>query len=104
MPKRKGVNKSEKIREYVKANKKATPKAVVEGLAKQGVKVSYALVSNVLYRKKNSVGKKRGRPGRPPKAAASLSAEDLVRLKDVVDQMGGVRAVRTGLDLLEQLQ
>lgn len=104
--KKSGVNKSEKIREYRKAHPDATPKVIVDGLAKQGTKVSYALVSNILYRGKNGAPKKKGkgRRGRPPKAATRMTAQDLVRLKEVVDAMGGIRAVRTGLDLLEQLQ
>ncbi len=102
--KRKGVNKSEKIREYRKSHPNATPKLIVEGLAKQGTKVSYALVSNILYRSKNGAAKaKPGRRGRPPKHAKAISGQDLVELKSIVDQMGVIGAVRAGLDMLERL-
>lgn len=102
--KRKAVNKSEKIREYRKSHPDATPKLIVEGLAKQGTKVSYALVSNILYRGKNGAAKApKGRRGRPPKNANKISGQDLVRLKSIVDEMGGIGAVRAGLQMLEQL-
>lgn len=103
MAKRKGVNKSAKIREYKAANPSATPKAIVDGLAKSGLKVSYALVSNILYRgKKRPTAKKPGRRGRPAKV--TITGDDLVRLKQMVNEMGGVAAVKSGLAMLEKLQ
>ncbi|MDA7979007.1 MAG: hypothetical protein MPJ50_09600 [Pirellulales bacterium] len=101
---KKEINKSDKIREYRDAHPDATPKLIVEGLGKKGVEVSYALVSNILYRSKNGSGKKggKGRRGRPPKA--TVTGADLVRLKSLVDEMGGVNAVKSGLEMLEKLR
>ena len=42
-----GVNKSEAIRDYFKANKKAKPQEVVDALAKKGITVTANLVTTV---------------------------------------------------------
>ncbi len=45
--KKSGVNKSQSIRDYLKANKKAKTQEVVDALAKQGITVSIGLVTTV---------------------------------------------------------
>ena len=57
---KKTINKSQAIRDYVKANRKAGPTEVQAALAKKGIKVSPALVSTVKSNsaKKKAAGKK----------------------------------------------
>ena len=50
------ANKSQSIRDYLKANKKAKAQEVVDALAKEGIKVSVGLVTNV---KSNSKKRRR---------------------------------------------
>lgn len=60
-----GVNKAAAIRDYLKANPNARGVDVVEALAKQGIKVAAAQVSNVKVAAKKGgkkSGKKMGRP------------------------------------------
>ena len=44
-----GKSLSQSIRDHLQANPSATPNQIVEALAKQGVKVSPGLASNVKY-------------------------------------------------------
>ena len=108
--KRRGVNKSQAIRDYLSTNPKATGNEITAALAKKGIKVSPGLASNVKYtsgpkRLKKKTGKKRvvkrRRPGR--RSAAELSAKDLLAAKQLADQLGGIREVRRTLDTLERL-
>ena len=64
------VNKSAAIRDYKKAHPKAKPAAIAEALKAEGLEVSGALVSNVLFTMKN---KKPGKRGRPAKTAAPVA-------------------------------
>ena len=57
--KKTSVNKSEAIRDYLKTHKNAGPKEIRMALAKKGIKVTDALVSNVKSNaKKKTVAKK----------------------------------------------
>ena len=60
-----GVNKSQSIRDHLKANPSDMPKQIIAALAKQGIKLSNGLVANVKYTKKKT-GKRtvlRRKPG-----------------------------------------
>ncbi len=80
---------SQSIRDYLRAKPSATPNQIVEGLAKQGVKVSPGLASNVKYtrpgakkktaKKKRATGRKKGakrtvRRKRPSAQTVNISA------------------------------
>jgi len=109
-----GVNKSQAIREYLEQNANAAPKDVAAALQGQGVRVSSQLVSNVKTmmgrRAKRGRGAARrkttrrttGRGGRV--GVASISVQDLMDAKRVVEQVGSVEAVRKALDALESLR
>jgi hypothetical protein len=108
-----GLNKSQAIREHLAKNPDASPKQIVEALAANGLQVTEGLASNVKYTSRHKVrrgavaGRRRGRPpGRPPGRSngGGITAQDLLALKQVVDGMGGVEAVRRALDMLEQLR
>ena len=119
-----GPNKSQAIRDYYAANPGAKPKEVAEALSKEGVSVTPAFVSTVrsTSKTKKKTGK-RGRPagrktarktgrrvGRPAAtrrgaaASADVSLDSLVRVKAIVDEMGGVEDARSALAALEKLQ
>jgi hypothetical protein len=99
--KRKGVNLSEEIRKYVAANPKAKPKAVSEGLAAAGVKVTPVYVSTILSnaRRKSGKGKRRGRKAGNQ---GDLFA-NLVQAKKLVDKLGGIDAARAAIDTLAKI-
>ena len=106
MAKRGGPNRSQAIRDYVKDNGDAKPKAISEGLAKAGVKVSPGYVSTVLSnaRRKGGKsargGKKRGGAGRP---TGNDVYANLVLAKRLVDQFGSVDKARSALDTLAKI-
>lgn len=113
MAKRK-VNKSQAIRDFADANPDAGPKAIVEGLAKKGIKVAPALVSNVktAAANKKAGGKKPGRkPGRPAGSTAKAKAgsSDSVSLNALLDgqnfaeKVGGVEEAKKILTTLQKL-
>ena len=95
-----GVNKSQIIRDYVAKNPGAKPKEILAAVESQGVKVSQALVNNVLYRK--SSGKAtRGKRGRPKKGT---QFDALLQAKELADKMGGIEEAKKALDVLSKLQ
>lgn len=109
-----GVNMSDAIRDFIKANPSATRPEIRNTLQAQGVPVSNSLVNAVFMKVKKGVGKsaKRG-PGRPKAVAqaavststgSNMSAAELINAKQLVDQLGGIDNVRNALSLLEQLQ
>ena len=115
-----GVNKSQTIRDYSKANPDQKPKQIAEALAKKGITVSPLFLSTILSTsKKKTKTRKAGRPkgrksatktvtrrGRPAKkqaASGEVSLESLLKVKEVVNEMGGVENVRTALKALEAL-
>lgn len=100
-----GVNKSKAIREYKEKHGDAGPKAVAEGLAAEGIKVTPQFVSTVLSNAKRKSGKKRrGRPrGRRAGAATNGSLTQLLQAKKLAEQMGGINAARQALDVLARL-
>jgi len=55
--------KSRAVREYLKENKKAGPKEIVDALKAQGIEVTSTLVSNIKYGKRGT-GKRGRRSGR----------------------------------------
>lgn len=122
-----GPNKSEAIRDYYAANPTAKPKDVAEALSKQGVTVTPAFVSTIRSTSKKKKVGKRGRPaatkagrksarksarrgGRPATTRRAVSASDevsidaLLKVKRIVDEMGGVEDARNALSALEKLR
>ncbi len=103
--KRGGTNLSEEIRSYVKANPNSKPKAISEGLAAAGVKVTPTYISTILSneRRKSGKSKRRGRkPGRPAGKKGDLFA-NLLQAKKLVDKLGGIDAAREAIDTLAKI-
>jgi hypothetical protein len=86
-----GVNVSEAIRNYLKANKDVGPTAAAEAISKQvGKKVSAIYVSNIKSKmadggkKKSRKARKAGRKARHVTAATRASSNGTVELKTIV--------------------
>ena len=110
--KKSGVNKSQAIREYRKANPRHKPKQIAAELSKKGIKVSPQFVSTILStsKKKKTIGKPgrpkgsvSGRRGRPGRGSQEVSYDALLRVKKIVSEMGGIEDARKALTALEQL-
>ncbi len=112
-------NKSEAIRDYYAAHPDAKPKQVVAALQKKRITVSAGFVSTI--RSKSKENATVGKPGRPPgtktvrrgrpagrgdsSPAASLeySIDSLLKVKRIVNEMGGFGETRNALSALEKL-
>ena len=99
-------NKSKEIRDYYAANPGAKPKEVSAALKKKGITVTPQFVSTIRSVSKRKSGKV-GRPGRPPGSGAGrngdLSLDSLVKLKGIVEELGGIAQTEKALDALAKL-
>ena len=104
---KKPVNKSQVIRDYAAKHPKAGPTEITRELAKQGVKVSPPLVSNVLGAAKRKKSKRRVAkkgPGRPAAVASDkVSLDALVNTSKFVEQVGGVDEAKALIKAIEKL-
>lgn len=112
--KTKTVNRSEKIREYLKSVKPSdrSPKAVSDALKEKGIKVSPNLVSLVKMKlsgkpKKatKKVAKKAARKAIRPKARRKVENPhaQFVLAKDFLNSAGGIEQAKKMLDFLGDL-
>jgi arginine repressor len=102
-------NQSDHVRAYLGQHPEAKPKEIQTELAKQGIKVSAGLISNVKHNFfKKSAAKKSAAPSVRVAArkttSTGISFEQLLEAKRLVNAMGGIEMVRSALDSLEQLQ
>ncbi|MCR9119766.1 MAG: hypothetical protein NXI22_22765 [bacterium] len=110
--KRSGPNKSEAIREVLRKDSTATAKAIIPELAEKGIKVTQDLVNNVrsIYlrsegidgKKKPAGAKRKPSSVRPSKGA--LSYDDLLKVKQVAESLGGIEETKKALAALEELR
>lgn len=98
-------SKSEAVRKLMAAYPDLTPKQIHEGLMKQGMQVSLALVNQVKYSKPKSQRKQTVRKTVTPAAspAGQLSVDSLLQVKGLVDELGGIEQTKAALELLSQL-
>lgn len=114
--KKKGVNKSQAIRDYVEKNPSARNVDVVEGLAKDGVKVAPAQVSAVRARaeskrkgpKRKQKAKRNAATSAANKRSAAVqtngdqvSLSSLLKARSFAAEVGGVEAA---IDLLKAVK
>jgi hypothetical protein len=121
--KRGGVNRTEKVHEYLLAHPDQSTNEVLAGLAEQGVKVSSSLVSQGRAklglspgRGRKKAAKKKGAKKKATGASmaarsttsaatsAKITADELYDAKQLADQLGGVQRLRDALDALERLR
>ncbi len=107
--KSKGPNKSQAIRDYYNSHPGAKPKEVVAALKKKGIVVNAQFVSTIRSVSKKKGGKI-GRPGRPvgsgkreTNGSGEVSFNSLIKVKAIVDEMGGIGRARSALTALERL-
>ena len=107
MPRKKAkgqrVNKSQLVRDYRRADRKATAKEVAAALKKQGAAITAAHISNT----KGQAKKKRKPTGKAkavPKSARSSTSIDLERTLDLIAQLGGLQHIEAVVDLLKNIK
>lgn len=114
--KKPSVNKSAAIREYLESHPGAKPKEIITELRKNGVVVKAGSVSMVLYgpssksaksgarRKKKAARRTTTKSAAPASASTELSANDILAVKALTDQLGGIDAARAAINTLLELQ
>ena len=101
-----GVNKSEEIRQVLKANPRLKAKEVVVALGEKGIEVS----ENLIYLVKGAI---RGRKGRTKttqqtvaKVAAATGGVDalstILKVKSVAVQVGGLKKLKALVEALSE--
>jgi hypothetical protein len=96
----KKVNRSELIREHLRVAKDKSPAAVVDALAKKGVKVSKGLVSVVKHTRRN--GFKAARLMRHAEALSKHSSA-LADARRFVEQAGGVEEAQSLIQIVGKI-
>lgn len=105
-PRKRKVNKSEEVRNFLDSNPSAQPKEVSEALGKKGIKVTPQAVSTIKFNAAKKAGKKVGRRGRPKGtkgANGTVQVDSLLRAKRFAEEMGGVSEAKQALDVLAKL-
>lgn len=109
-----GINKSEEIRKVAKdlqsKGEKVRPKTIVEILKKRGIIIAPPQASMVLSkmgfkrRKRRKSGVAAGAVGRAVTKGSTLSVEDLLRAKKMVDEFGGAAKLVNAVSALAEFQ
>lgn len=100
-----GVNKSEEIRQLLRANRKMKAKAVVSALAEKGIKVSESQV----YFVKGKIKGRRGRRKKARQVVAKVAATGntdpvatILKVKSWAEQVGGMKKLKALVDALSE--
>ena len=105
------VNKSQAIRDYIKANPDEGPTAVAAALnSSQGWDISAAYVSTIKNKMKgpskssrSSRSASRSRASSRSAAASGVDAQSLMQAKELAKHAGGINEAKAALDLLAKL-
>lgn len=124
MAKKGGVNKTQAIKDFKDSNPSAKPKEIAETLNSKGISVTPGYVSTVLSNSNKTGGrktKKRGggtvhravkktsatrggsRTGSSSASSGDVSVESLIKVKELVSELGGADEVRKVLSTYEKL-
>ncbi len=99
MAKSTGPNKSQAIRDYYKANKKAKTAEVIDALAKKGITVTSNLVTTV-----KSKHNKRRRAKRTIVAKAGIGIPEVKAALAFIKEVGSVSLARRALTAAEEIK
>ena len=103
-PKKRTVNKSEAVRDFMNSNPDAKPKEIAEALSKKGIKVTPQAVSTIKFNAAKKSAPKAGRRGRPAAAKnGTVKVDSLLKAKQFAEQLGGVDQAKQALDVLAKL-
>ncbi len=103
-------SKSGAVRAYLKRRPDAGPTEISKSLKKKGIDISPAHVSNVKAALKKAEGgeetpvKRRGRPGRKPRSADSVSLASLLAARQFIESVGGVEKANELIVALSKLR
>jgi uncharacterized protein YneF (UPF0154 family) len=103
---KKQVNKSQTVRDYLKAHPGIANKEIAEALTKQGLKISANHVSNI----KSKMAVSKGKRKRRSKAAKTMSTKSGVGVHEIkaafvlLKQCGGVESAKKALDAAREIQ
>ncbi len=113
---KKRINKSEMIRDYKKNHPKAGPAAISKALSTKNLLISEGFVSTVLSQagltdKSAPVHSRAAKTVREEIALTradsdepTVSKSDLFSVIDLSNQMGGIKALKDAIAIIEQLQ
>lgn len=104
------LSKTQAVKNYLAANRKAGPKEVSEALQAQGIDVSTNYVSTIksqMGRKKKGKKQKAAAPAATPAEPAApadqISLSALLEAKKLIEKLGGVDAAKRAILALAQL-
>jgi arginine repressor len=106
MAKKPAVNKSQSVRDYLKAHPGTANKEIAQALSKQGIKISANHVSNI----KSKIAVSKGKRKRRSKAAKTMSTKSGVSVHEIkaafglLKECGGVERAKEALAAAREIQ
>ena len=99
MAKKSEVNKSQAVREYLKANRKAKNQEVVDGLAKKGITITANYVGNI-----KATHNKRRRAARAVVAKGGVGIAEVKAALAFLKVTGSVKAATQALAVAQEIR
>jgi len=99
MAKKPEVNKTQAVRDYYKANKKAKTQEVVEAMAKQGITISANYVGNI-----KATHNKRQQSVRKVVAKGGVGIPEVKAALAFIKLMGGIKAANQALAVAQEIR
>jgi hypothetical protein len=99
MAKKNGVNKTQAVREYLKANRKAKNQEVVEALAKKGITITANYVGNI-----KATHNKRQRAVRKVVAKGGVGIPEVKAALAFIKLTGSVAAAKQALAVAQEIR
>ncbi len=111
MAKKRKINKSQAVRDYLKAHPKATSGEIATALNKKGIKITPAYVANIKATSKNGKAKKQAvvevaAPAvveKPTRAADAVTIEQIRAVTKTVQVIGGIPRLNELLGLVKEV-
>ena len=99
MPRKKGVNKTQAVRDYLRAHRNAKTRTVVEGLAAEGIAVTAQYVSKI-----KSTPRKRGRQAGAVTPKPTVGIPEVKAALALIKACGSPRAAKKALAAAVQIK